>query len=205
MCGTFVRSHGGPGLGVPGFVFQPPVLSRDGRIVYYLQINERPGVHPTQSLMTHDLRTGQRKELFQVTTPHLLVPALSRNGRWLALVTSEQNPALVVMPAAGGAPRELFRAEGGRGAVVANSLAWTHDDRFILFVRRAPDDRMRGQLWRIAAKGGTPERMSSLEMEGLSFPDVSPDGRRLTFSTGRNTDRGEVWAMQNLPALAASR
>lgn len=215
--GATARVSMGPALGTPGVAFQPPVLAPDGRTVYYLRVNEPASGENrrTQSLMMYDLRTSQQRELYRAW-PHLLVPALSRDGKRLAFVTDEpEGAALVVMPARGGAPRELFRAPGRAGRVMANSLAWTPDGRFILFVRQWPDDRpgapgtsprAAGQLWRISPDGGVPERVPMTEMEGLSFPEVAPDGRRLVFSSGRNTGLSEVWMMQSfLPPLEASR
>jgi Tol biopolymer transport system component len=206
--GATTRVSLGPGLGTPGFAFQPPVLSPNGRTVYYLRVNE-PATgekNATQSLLTYDLATGQQRELYRATT-HLLVPALSRDGKRLAFVTSEQHSALVVMPATGGTPREIFRAQNGASGVTANSLAWTPDGRFIVFVRESPETargaagtspRAPGQLWRISPDGGMPERLASEAVEGLSFPDVSPDGRHVAFSSGRNSEATEIWAMENV-------
>ena len=186
---TLVRG----GLGTPGFVFQPPALSPDGRTVYYLQAPER-------SIMTYDIDTGRQAELFRSTTP-LLSLALSQDGTRLAFLTRERRNGFSVIPTRGGTPREIFREGEFYISVAAQSLEWTHDDRFILFIRRQEDGpAVTGEeLWRVPSDGGEPHRV--LSMDGIAFPSVNPNGRQLAF-TATQQDSSDVWVMENfLPEL----
>lgn len=191
----------GTGLGTPGFMFQPPAISADGRTVYYFRVNVETR---TQSIMAYDIDTGRENEVFR-STQGLLSLALSKNGERLAFLTSIPDNTLYLMQAGGGTPRELLRRERDDERVSPNGIEWTHDDRFILLVRSRQNEpaATRDQLWRIPSDGGEPQKVFS--MEGLSFPSVDPDGRRLVFTAGQRA-LSDVWVMENvLPQLKATR
>lgn len=179
-------------LGMPGFVFQPPALSPDGRTAYHFQVND---IMLSQSLVSYRIDAGRQQEVFRATGS-LLSVASSKDGRRLALLTTGRENALLVLPATGGQPRELFRAREDGEGIAAQSLEWTNDDRFIVFVRTWREEgTTRSELWRIPSAGGEPQRMMS--MEGLSFPSIDPSGRRLAFSAGQ-FGASTVWVMQNV-------
>ena len=181
------------GLGTPGYVFQPPALSTDGRTVYFIDRHEEDT--GTRSLMAYDLDTDRLAELYRSPTP-LLSLALSKDGTRLAFLTSERHNGFSVIPTRGGTPREIFR-ESEFYSVAAQSLEWTHDDRFILFIRRQDDGAaVRGEaLWRVPSEGGAPQQV--LSMNGLAFPSVGSNGRQLAF-TASQQDSSDIWVMQNV-------
>ena len=116
--------------------------------------------------------------------------ALSSDGRQLAVA---EQATLQVIPVDGGTAREVFRAQPPR-SLTRSGLAWTSDDRFLLFTERAGDDLGSSALWRISADGGQPQ---NIRMNGLAFPSVHPDGRHIAFTAGKS-EGAEVWVMQNL-------
>ena len=186
------------GLGTPGYVFQPPALSPDGRTVYFIDRHEDDG--GTRSIMSYDLDTDRLAELYRSPTA-LLSLALSKDGTRLAFLTSERHNGFSVIPTRGGTPKEIFREGELYISVAAQSLEWTHDDRFILFIRRQEDGAAvtGGELWRVPSEGGEPQRV--LSMDGLAFPNVGPDGRQLAF-TASQQGSSAVWVMENvLPQL----
>ena len=192
---TLVRT----GLGTPGYVFQPPALSPDGRTVYFIDRHEDDT--GTRSIMFYDLETDRLAELYRSPTA-LLSLALSKDGTRLAFLTSERHNRFSVIPTRGGTPREIFR-EAEFYSVAAQSLEWTYDDRFILFIRRQEDGgTVTGEeLWRVPSESGEPQKL--LSMNGLAFPSVGPSGRRLTF-TASQEGSSAVWVMDNLlPQLPA--
>jgi Tol biopolymer transport system component len=60
-------------------------------------------------------------------------------------------------------------------------------------------------LWRVPAAGGEPEQIG-ISMPGqLDHPELSPDGRRITFAVF-DTGASEVWTLENfLPAPSAKK
>jgi serine/threonine-protein kinase len=76
----------------------------------------------------------------------------------------------------GGAPEDVGPADDPRGAV------WG-DDGFIVFTPSVNEG-----LWRLSEAGGTPERLTSLDLVALErthrFPDVLPGGRGVLFTIG---------------------
>lgn len=85
-------------------------------------------------------------------------------------------------------------------------LDWTPDGRHLIFgMEQGTGQKRRFRFLRIAAQGGEPEElvlaMNGVVLYGLS---VHPDGQRIAFTTGRNTDYNafEVWKLENfLPPL----
>ena len=107
--------------------------------------------------------------------------------------------ALMVLPTAGGEPRELLRSQEPEGISLP---AWTPDSRHIMYARTVYGEKPTFELWRISADGGRPQKlglvMEGLEPYGLS---VHPDGKRIAFTAG--TEREEVWVLKGfLPGSA---
>lgn len=66
---------------------------------------------------------------------------------------SEMTTALMVLPTAGGAPRELVRAKDPARIGVT---AWTPDSRHIIYARSVAGDKGMFEFWRVAVEGGEP-------------------------------------------------
>jgi Tol biopolymer transport system component len=114
---------------------------------------------------------------------------LSPDGRTLATATGSGN-AVRVLSVAGGAPRDLVRAAEGETLRYAT---WSHDGAWVIYTRLTRD---RGELWRVPATGGTPERIP-LDDTSINGARVHPSGTRIAFTAGR--PRMEVWALENIP------
>ncbi len=186
-----------------------PVWSPDGRAIF----ERRPPLGDRSRIVTRDLETGEEKELYRAVPPAKVHhwptsnTAVSPNGQRLAFVwTDAKNvdraTALMVLPTAGGEPRELLRAQEPE---VISVPAWTPDSRHIMYARTVQGEKQTFELWRISAEGGEPQKlglvMEGLEPYGLS---VHPDGKRIAFTAG--TEREEVWVLKNfLPPLKAPK
>jgi len=191
--GTVEPMPGARSTNVPGPL---PCISPDGRTIYYF-----PGVPAdgTSPIMAYDITSGRQRPVAGSPAfgQQLWSMALSPDGKGLAVA---QRSTLLVVPVDGGAARDVFRAEAPR-SLTRSGVAWTRDSRFILFTERA-GDLGSSTAWRVPADGGQPQRIRS---GGLSFPSTHPDGRRIAFTAG-NSERSEVWVMQNLsPAQAVAR
>lgn len=82
----------------------------------------------------------------------------------------------------GGAPRQL--TQGSTDQVSDTAMTWTPDGRHVIYTARVrPGADMlptESDLWRVAATGGAPERLTAID--GVEAgPAVSPDGKTLAF------------------------
>jgi Tol biopolymer transport system component len=154
--------------------------SPDGKKIFYSK---------ERRIAVMDLETGVE------TLLHADEPAsgatLSPDGRHLAFAVRQNDThRLLVMPATGGEPRELYRYETEKATPY--NLAWSRDGASVLYTMRTGDTY---QLWRVsvAGGGGAPQKLD-LAMESLQYLRVHPDGRRIAFDAG--SGGAEVWVME---------
>lgn len=169
------------------------VWSTDGKAIFYVHGSPQD---ENYGIRVRELETGREKDLYRPTTrSQLRYLALSPDGRWLAFVSrggaQEAGTPLLVMPAAGGELRELFKASR------PEALEWTADGTHLLFASGS-------ELWRIPAEGGQPERLGLKTLSANATLSVHPDGRRIAFTGGEQMH--EIWVMENfLPPVRAGR
>jgi Tol biopolymer transport system component/DNA-binding CsgD family transcriptional regulator len=175
------------------------VLAPDGMSLFYPRIVNDGKTSRGHALMARDLETGQVRELYRAHGKGITNLVLSSDGRHLAFAAGA---ALMVIPAAGGEPRELIRAIDGeelRWWPIWTCVAWMPDGRHLLFVRLRKasweDRRTPLEVWRIPVAGGESERLG-LAMPGLRGLRVHPDGRRIAFTAG--SPEIEVWVLEGL-------
>lgn len=168
--------------------------SRDGNSVFYTIGN------PSR-IVRRDLATGKDLDLYSSGTgAGLHRIALSPDGTCLAfrsrVPASKRVMTLSLVPAQGGAVRELHRAGDGEGI---GQPAWTPDGRFIYFAKSAPvvagqNRPPKPEYWRITPDGRELARVE-LDVQTSSFT-FSPDGRRIAFSSAER--KSELWALENI-------
>ena len=185
---------------------ESPAWSRDGRVIFEQS--------PPTRIVTRNVDTGEERELYRPTPPAEVYHwptsnlSVSPDGQRVAFVwwdgkTVERTTALMVLPTAGGEPRELLRAKHPSRIGVT---AWTPDSRHIMYALSVTGEKGMFEFWRVAADGGAPQNLG-LKMEarvpyGLS---VHPDGTRIAFTAGTE-QRREVWVLKDfLPALKTRR
>jgi Tol biopolymer transport system component len=121
--------------------------------------------------------------------------AISPDGRSLAFnlnMSQEKVSRLVVIPATGGAPRELVKAAD---PVRLNLGGWTRDGKQLLFVRiSATEGQQNGEIWAVPSEGSAP-RSLGLTMPSLRDLRVSPDGSRVSFTSGYPDQK--MWVFEN--------
>jgi Tol biopolymer transport system component len=183
------------------------IWSPDGKTIFYTayRFSSKSG-----QILARDLETGQEKELYAAPPPINNITssslALSPDGKQLGFIWPDQptrSSALMVIPTAGGVPREIFRVKEPE-FISRNALTWTPDGRQLLFLRnRSQSPLSKDELWRISAEGGKPQK-TDLAMVGLGAISVHPDGRRLTFTALQN-NKNEIWVMENFLPTAQTR
>lgn len=179
-----------------------PDLSPDGKTIFYAD-NDGSQIG-TRRLMRFDIESRREKELKHTPPGWVMSLAVSPDGTQLALLVGDgQGCSVQIIPAAGGESREVFRATPWEDARFGN-LAWTPDQRYVLFANRENERDGKQLLWRVPAAGGTPEKIG-LSMGTIMSPRVHPDGRRIVFES-LEPGLPEVWALENfLHKTAAAR
>jgi len=179
-----------------------PAISADGNAVYYIDGDNSLEIGKT--LRRLDLDTRRTTELTGANrTPTSF--ALSPDGAQIAYVVAEGSggSALQIMPAAGGSSREVFRPTNWVDSSRYGSLAWTRDQRFLLFVRRETGVSGPQTLWRVSVRDGAPEATGI--SGSVTLPRLHPDGRRITFGSSLQA-ASELWILENfLPTATTPR
>lgn len=162
-------------------------VSPDGREVYY-----KKGTDDGSRIAAMDLESGSERILGNEGPGPGLDPwALSPDGAQIAFATKHGNLLrLMVVPTAGGEPREVHRYESEASWV--QSIAWSRDgQRLVYKVRGVPG------LSRIFVAGGSPEKIGLRMESGHASAHLRfhPDGRRIAFTGSRSG--AEVWVMEN--------
>lgn len=164
-------------------------VSPDGKRLIYRRTDDEG-----TAVVERDLASGSEREL--VRRRRLVGLSLSPDGKQFTFIERDptlKSSALFLMPVAGGAARELFRAS--EPAFLQNIAEWTPDGQRIVFMK---NDGERNRHWIIPSTGGTPV-MLELETITQSALRIHPDGRRAAFNAGSTA--WEVWVLENfLPA-----
>ena len=187
--------------------------SPDGKAIFYVRHDTTT---KSQTILVRDLETGKERIVYRAVWPSSFVfTTLSPDGRNVAFLAEEHttdghNHVLIIMPTAGGEPRELLGPELStmqEGSEHIYSLAWTPDGRHMLLTKGPFPPRQTNELWRIPAEGGETQKLGV--MEGLRFirhVRVHPDGRRIAFTAGGV--KLEIWVLENFlpkPEAKAAR
>ncbi len=164
----------------PGATFEfngdysgPPVLSHDGTRIAF---SARVGKEPT-SLYVQALDSVAPTKLDG--TENAAFPFWSADGKFLGFFSSGK---LRKISAVGGPVTVLADAPGGRGG------AWNPGNIIVY----TPD--YRESLWKINAAGGTPERLTTLDVSKHSthrWPSFLPDGKHFLFFATNHSGTGE--------------
>lgn len=182
----YYTKSSGPSTAVPG-------ISSDGNAVYY--VDGENNLDAGKTLQRFDLDTRRNTELTNATR----VPtsfALSPDGAQIAYIGADSagGAALEVMPAAGGPPRRIFFPANWIESSRYGGIAWSPDQRFLLFVRRDKGVSGPQTLWRVPVTGGAPEPTGI--SGSVTLPRLHPDGRRIAFGAGLRA-AGELWILEH--------
>ncbi|MDE3165344.1 MAG: PD40 domain-containing protein, partial [Acidobacteriota bacterium] len=164
--------------------------SPDGKEIAYVAPYPPAG---TGGIRVHNLATGRGRDL---TDPRPLAEGLlawSPDGKQIAFARSLTQSAqdLFVVPSRGGPARRVTIDNQ-----ITEGFAWTSDSRELVF----SSFRFGGSaLWRVPAKGGTPERIAAAAHHP-TYPALSPRANRLAF--GESFGDSNIWQYERRLAPA---
>ena len=180
---------------LPDESLKQPVLSPDGRTLYFVHGPVAGPGSANEAICARNLETGQERVVCQPRAPWPMGLAVSPDGGHLAFYEGDdEGYHLTVAPVATGQARRVFRSTQR-----IQTLAWTPDGRRLLFAieqtAAGRSGRAMTELWLVPLEGGTARKLD-LAMDSLVDLRMHPDGRHVAFVAGRH--RGEVWVMENL-------
>jgi Tol biopolymer transport system component len=174
------------------------VWSPDGKFLYYAYFRDG-------RVVRRDIATGQ----VQVVLPPGRAArrfTLSPDGSQIAMFIAHpetKSQAIVVMPASGGAPRQIYPPAVAPDAPLPqfNMLEWTPDGKHLLLARAQSSGT---ELWKLPAQGGIPEMFTSLPMSNVRDIRFKADGRQISFNAGGS--KADIWEMDGfLPTISAKK
>jgi len=170
-------------------------LSPDGKSFYYTEVDEVKG--EGTRLMRFDLDSKQATELKGNET--YIALAVSPDNKQIAYLVSVRPGSesyIAVMPASGGPSREIYRGTPWSDGSRYNTLGWTADQKYVMFVRGAAGDNAPNVLWRVPVQGGQAEQMGLSLPASIRLPQIDPSGQHLYFSANANGPN-ELWALEH--------
>ena len=152
------------------------VWSPDGKSVY---------IRSGMSLSRLDPASGRETELYEGQWAPTGFD-VSPDGRWLAF-WREPN-SLVVLPSAGGEPREVIHLDDAELTGPIAFVRWTPEGEHLLLGKR------KKELWKVHVETGTQQQIGPV-IEGLVGAVIHPDGRQIVLTAYQHGS--ELWVMEN--------
>jgi serine/threonine protein kinase/Tol biopolymer transport system component len=141
-----------------------------------------------RSINRLDLATGKETELCRVEDGITRGLDVSPDGRWLAFCQGDDS--LVIMPSAGGEPREVAHLDADEVNTGLSHVfvRWTPDGQHLLFPKRQKE------LWRVNVDTGAQQQISTVPGD-LVNAAVHPDGKRIALTVQQGGSA--LWVMEN--------
>lgn len=179
-------------------VVSEPEWSLNGKQIFYTY------QHPQKKygqIIKYDLQSKEKKEIYQgefnpsyITGRNSFFShdlAISPDGEWLAF-NKGWSPLLMIVPTAGGEPREIFRMKE-KGEQIS-TIAWMPESQELIFASYRLPRRDSYDLWRISASGENLQKLGVYK-DSILWMSAYPDGKKIVF--GSNHRIKDVWVMEN--------
>jgi Tol biopolymer transport system component len=155
--------------------------------------------HSARGIVRHDIAGGQEAVVFpratDVSLQRLRRFGFTRDGRQLALTEIKRDGSTVIAVVDDGNVRELARHERPQGAVFQS---WSADGQDVYYTTFLSNNmKQPHELWRVAARGGLPERVKfavpgNTQQNPMAF---DPNGSAAAYTAGVPTE--ELWMMEH--------
>ena len=186
-------------------------VSPDGKKIYYGDPENRG------SYIERDLASGETREIIRTSSSKRAGnKELSPDGRYAATVIWDEAAkatTVLLIPIAGGEPRELLRVSQPERFRLYANVTWTPDSQAIIVVkiigktgtellsRNFREDEIRSsELWLVPVGDGEARKLD-IDIAGWKSYGIRlhPNGRQIAFIAGKQSQ--EVWSLENfLPA-----
>jgi Tol biopolymer transport system component len=178
-----------------------PLWSVDGKSIYFTrQVNKGE-----QALVLRELQSGNEREVLR--RAGIVAEPISPDRRYMVASSSDSTGAFVklLIPVAGGEPRELVRIPADSDHPRLNGVQWAPDSRSFFTWKFFNDNKRTVEAWRVPVDGSAPVK---LDLGGITFFKLRPDGKEIIFPvTEKGGPRGqEIWALENfLPPVTSAK
>ena len=157
--------------------------------------------------MERDLASGAERDVLSIPTPGVGGFGLSPDGRAVAFDATDASGAesLLVMPVAGGTPRQVFRSSGSDQQI--GRWDWTSDGRAIAMALRRGDGESR-ELWIVDVDSGRSRKLD-VDIGHWIIEDgfhIDRAGKQIAFVANAGQPGLEIRALENfLPGIASAK
>jgi Tol biopolymer transport system component len=178
-----------------------PVLSPDGRTLYYVQRSNPPGANES-ALVKRDLASATETELLR--RPALGDVNLSPDGRYIAAASGDpsiQSNTFLIIPTAGGEPNEVIRRTRPQRPAM---FVWEPGSRSLLIRIGSGGDK--AELWRAFVDGAAAVKLPTTVDGNVGSVRLHPDGRQIAFQVTIPSTPYEIWVTENfLPSVETAK
>ena len=181
--------------------FTSPVLSPDGKTLYYVQVSNPPGAREF-ALVKRDLASATETELLR--WPALGQINLSPDGQYIAAASGDPSitsNTFLIIPTAGGEPTEVIRRTRPQQPAM---FVWGPDSRSLLIRIGLGGDK--AELWRAFVDGAPAVKLETTVDGNVSSVRLHPDGRQIAFQVTTPSTPYEIWVTENfLPSVKTAK
>jgi Tol biopolymer transport system component len=170
-----------------------PVLSPDGKTLYYGQRRNLPGASEF-ALVKRDLASATETELLR--RPALREVNLSPDGRYIAAASGDpsiESNTFLIVPTAGGEPNEVIRRTLPQRPAI---FCWEPGSRSLLI--RIGSGGEKAELWRAFVDGAPAVKLDAMVDANVGSVRVHPDGRQIAFQVTTPSTPYEIWVTENI-------
>ena len=165
------------------------------RILYHGRHDPIGGTEKLGYLMIWDIDSGEEREITHGAFPGLgdRFWALSPDGRQLAVKFNGDNSRIKIFSTETDEVREVL---AGELAAKVHRIIWAPDGKTLMLRVLDRSVSNKSEIWRIAADGGKPEKLSELDIpEYVTEMRIDPTGRHIALQAITNVH--ELWLMEN--------
>jgi len=172
------------------------------RLLYHGRHGPIGGTEQLGYLMIRDLDSGEEREITRGVFPGIKDYwwALSPDGRQLAVHFKKDNRSIKIFSTE---TNEVTEVLSGDLVDKVHQIIWSPDGKALMLRVVALSASRTSEIWRIAADGGKPEKLSELDIpEYVTGMRIDPTGRHIALQAITNLH--ELWVMENfLPTFVS--